>query len=203
LTGGMAEALGVESEIRETLGMEFHEMLHQADALITTPSTTLLEGMLCGIPVAMLDYTNSPPYVPAAWTITARDHRDLVLPELLTPPEPRMQFQDMVLHDALECDSPASPRMVKLVERMVEIGGQCRSKGNPLAFPARILDCVDGARDSQRVLLQSGGGAAEADRVELEHFRRRMKEQDRQIRERSAEQPPGNRSFLGRLLGKA
>lgn len=143
LTGGMAEAIGVESEVKETLGMEFHAMLDRADALITTPSTTLLEGMLCDIPVVMLDYTNSPHYVPAAWTLSARDHFDTIIPELIDPPEARRLFQRQTLYDALECQSAAAPRMVRLIERMVQHAAPAREHGTPLAFPGRLLDDED------------------------------------------------------------
>ncbi|MGE3804187.1 MAG: hypothetical protein AB7K24_05905, partial [Gemmataceae bacterium] len=85
------------------------------------------------------DYNNCPHYVPAAWTITARQHLDQVIPEMMRPAEVKLLLQDTILHDALECRSPAVPRMVRLVEEMVRIGRACRARGEPIRFPRRIL----------------------------------------------------------------
>ncbi|MBN1673024.1 MAG: hypothetical protein JXR37_18405 [Kiritimatiellae bacterium] len=140
LTQGMDTEIGVTSRLGEVIGNELHERLPQVDALIGMASTSLLEAMLHGMPVALLDYHNCPHYVPAAWTITAPQHVDVVIPELLAPPAPKMLFQDTVLHDQLECRTAATPRMVQLVERMIRIAGGCRAQNRPLAFPAHVLD---------------------------------------------------------------
>jgi hypothetical protein len=131
--------VGVRNELSDTTGRELAEALGTVDAMITTPSTCMLEGMLQGVPVALLDYHNCPHYVPAAWAITAREHLDQVVPELLDPSPGRMLYQDTVLHDALECRTPAMPRMAQLVEAMVRVGRECREAGRMPAFPARML----------------------------------------------------------------
>lgn len=169
LTGGMAERLQVESEINETLGIEFHKLLHDADALITTPSSTLLEGMLCNIPVATLDYTNSPAYVPAAWSITAKTHLDMIMPDLCCPSKSRMDWQKLLLSEALECQTPAAPRMVELVEKMVQTAQNCQNEKVPLHFPDALLTkpTFQGSAPLPEKLTQH-----DADRIEVEHLRR-------------------------------
>jgi hypothetical protein len=105
----------------------------------------MLEAMLCGLPVALLDYNNRPHYVPAAWTVTAPRHLDQVIPELMDPPAAKMLFQATVLHDSLECRTPSTNRMIKLTEEMMCIAEDCRSKGKSLCLPRRILiDDQDG-----------------------------------------------------------
>ncbi len=136
LTGGLAEELGIPANDSSST---FHELLGDADALITTPSTTMLEGMLLDRPVAILDYTNSPSYVQAAWSMTAPVHMQSVIPELLEPPAARMRFQNEMLHDHLACATPATPRMLDLIGGMVRIGNSCRDSGAPLQFPTRML----------------------------------------------------------------
>ena len=74
----------IASPIKDYSGNEFAEILQSVDALITTPSTTMLEGMIKGIPVVLLDYTNSPHYVPAAWSITAPNHIEKVIRKRIT-----------------------------------------------------------------------------------------------------------------------
>lgn len=207
LTGGLAERLGVESQIIETLGMEFHAHLRAVDALITTPSTTALEGMLLGLPVAVLDYTNSPVYVPPAWAISANAHLDIVLPELLDPPDARKLFQRTTLCDALRHDGPSGPRMVALAEAMVRIGNECRSAARPLAFPDRIVTPPDanGFKGGRfPVLLDTAG---QADVVELRHLRLHVREQDARIR--ALEKPtegettaPSRRGIRGLLAAR-
>lgn len=139
LTAGLDEAIGVSNDMDDNIEIGLPELMKKADAVITTPSTTILESMLCRKPVAILDYTNSPMYVPAAWTITAQSHFDSVLPELADPPEHRFQYQTTVLHDALECKTPATPRMIELVEKMVETASDCRKNNRPIEFSREIL----------------------------------------------------------------
>lgn len=115
------------------------DTLASIDAVVTTPSTVMLESMLQGVPVALLDYTNSPHYVPAAWTITARTHIETVLHELVCPPESKMVWQDTILHDNLECRTPATPRLVELVQRMVSHCRVCRAESREVQFPPRML----------------------------------------------------------------
>ncbi|HMO15872.1 MAG TPA: hypothetical protein PKD64_17500 [Pirellulaceae bacterium] len=136
LTAGLDEELQVKNEESE----ELFDLLNSADALITTPSTIALEGCLKHRPVAALDYHASPPFLPLAWTISDTSQIGRVIAELLDPPAPKMLFQRAVLHDQLECHSPASLRMVELVEAMIEIG---RRPHRPLSFPPRILADVD------------------------------------------------------------
>jgi hypothetical protein len=139
VTAGLEREIGVQNELKDMRGPELADVLQQVDAVIATPSTAMLEGMLQGVPVALLDYNNCPHCVPAGWTITAPQHVDQVIPELLDPPAAKMLCQDTILHDALECRSPATPRMVRLVEEMVRIGQACRLRNAPLELPRRIL----------------------------------------------------------------
>ncbi len=139
ITGDLESGLGVDSMVSDLSGAELAEVLENVDALITTPSTMLLEGMMQGIPVALLDYSNSPRFVPAAWEITAADHIPGVMSELPDPPQTRKWYQDFILHDALECQSPAIERLATLVKTMVEIGKQARETQSTPRFPYRIL----------------------------------------------------------------
>jgi hypothetical protein len=139
LTQELDRQIGVPNQLTQLSGPELAEILNSVDAVITTPSTTMLEAMLNGLPMALLDYNNCPHYVPAAWTISAPRHLDQVLPELVDPPPAKMLYQDTVLHDALECRNPAAPRMLRLIEEMIRIAHDCRRRNEPVVFPPRIL----------------------------------------------------------------
>lgn len=118
LTSGLDEEVGVENTMRTPL----LEQLGQVDAVIATPGNVILEAMLHGLPVAMCDYTNSPAYITAAWTITASAHIPAIIPGLLSPVPHRLAWQRTLLADQLECRTPATPRVIELIERM--IGGR-------------------------------------------------------------------------------
>jgi hypothetical protein len=139
ITQGLDKELDVENSLTGITGKELSEVLSKVDAAITTPSTTTLEAMLIGIPVAIIDYNNRPAYVRTAWNITAPRHIDQIIPELVEPTRARMLFQDTILHDELECRTPATPRMIKLAEEMIRIGIECCASSQPLVFPRRIL----------------------------------------------------------------
>jgi hypothetical protein len=95
--------------------------------------------MLRGLPVAVLDFDNVPPYLPSAWRISAPSQVAPAVAGLLDPVPARMAYQDEWLHTALECRSPATPRLAALVERMIEAGCTARATDQPLRLPARIL----------------------------------------------------------------
>jgi len=117
----MAEAMGVVNLMRETSSVELTEVVERSDAVITTPSTAILETMILGRPVAALDYHNVPRFVPTAWTISARSHIAPVVAQLLEPDARRLAFQNDCLRDCLECEGPAAPRVAALIERMVTV----------------------------------------------------------------------------------
>ena len=143
ITGALAQTLEVPDTVTDITGRQMAEALSCSDILITTPSTAMLEGMRFGLPTALLDYTNSPAYVTAAWSITASPHLDTVIPELTTPPAEKLALQDMLLHDALECSPPATDRLIKLITSMLNIAEDCRNKNQPIVFPKNILTPSD------------------------------------------------------------
>lgn len=144
VTKGLHKRLGVRNTLKTITGLELHQILAHVDAVITTPSTVMLEAMLFGHPVALLDYHNCPHYVPAAWRIIHKEHIPIVMESFFHPPLERMLYQDFCMHDALSCRSPALPRMVTLIEEMIHIkrkhdAGEMKE----FVFPHRILDQPD------------------------------------------------------------
>ena len=150
---GLDKKLDLCDDFPELRGQPLRAALTLSDAVLTTPSTVLLEAMVAHRPVALLDYSNTPPYISASWNITAPAHIAPVLALLRQPDALRLSYQDELLHNHLECSSPAAPRLVELVRRMAEIGRTARALGKPPMFPARIVP------------LQLGGYA-----VPSEHF---------------------------------
>lgn len=143
LSDQLGSELGVSNEIAKKDRPPIGDVIENVDAVITTPSTMLLESILRRRPTALLDFHNSPQYVAAAWTISSPDHLNPVMQELADPPGHKMMFQEFVLHDQLECRSPAKPRMVELLRQMVEAGVTARAQRRPIELPGRILTDPD------------------------------------------------------------
>ena len=140
LSDGLDEALdvadGIDPEDRPPIG----DVIENVDAVITTPSTMYLESVLRKRPTALLDFHNSPQYITPAWNIGAPGHLGKVISELADPPHHKIMFQENVLADQLACATPAKPRLLKLIDMMVEIGNQCRSENKAMEFPHRIIE---------------------------------------------------------------
>jgi len=140
LTKGLDREIGVDTHVTDLTGRPMAEVLQNVDAVITTPSTAMLEAMRLGLPVAALDYCNVPAYVQPSWRISAADHIAPTLRELVNPPAPKILFQETTLHDSLECASPAAPRLRELASRMIAAGRVARAAGRPLELAARLVE---------------------------------------------------------------
>lgn len=139
VTKDIKTLLNVHNTLKELSTGELAETLSQVDAVITTPSTTILESMLLDRPVAALDYFNVPRFVPTAWTISAPEHIPVVVGELLDPPYAKMAFQGDCLNDCLACGSPAAPRVATLITKMVEISRKAKASGESIQYPPDML----------------------------------------------------------------
>jgi hypothetical protein len=142
----MAEQLGTDNEMRQAASEELAAVVDRVDAVITTPSTAVLECMLMDRPVAALDYHNVPRFVPAAWTISAREHLPAAVAGLLQPSARQLAFQRDCLADCLACEGAAAPRVAALMERMVALSRH--SPRGDTGFPPNLLgasmDCSEG-----------------------------------------------------------
>jgi hypothetical protein len=141
LTRELDAELGIENRLTDLTGGELHAILEEVDAVITTPSTSMLEAMLTNRPVALLDYHNCPHYFEAAWSIYCKDHIEPVIGELLSPPPARMDYQNFLLEEQLACKSPATDRLVRLIEGMLQV--RPAAGNGPLEFPVRMLEDAD------------------------------------------------------------
>ena len=140
LTDGLEKDIGSPSgpdPLRKP--MPLTDAIEIADAVITTPSTLYLESVLKRRPTAILDFNNSPVYVPSAWTITAPAHFNAVICELENPPAAKMLYQRSVLNDQLQLGQPARARLVELIDSMIRHGIEARNSGCPIEMPWRIL----------------------------------------------------------------
>jgi hypothetical protein len=150
LTAGLDQELQIENELSDLTGRELADQLLEADAVISTPSTAMLEAMIFGLPVASLDYHLCPSYLSTAWTIGHAAAIKQVIAELAHPPESKLLFQRTHLHDALALApdietrpaATATDRMVDLIQGMREIAQRRIEENQPLQFPFQILNPI-------------------------------------------------------------
>jgi hypothetical protein len=182
ITKGLHAELGVENRFAQADSMELAAMLAEVDAVVCTPSTAILEAWLLGRPTAALDFHNVPRFLPTAWTISAPDHVEPVMRELMNPPAVKARFQEECLHDCLQLGKPAAARVAELIRAMVcawaerqgadvlpaDLLGQLKGFGLPPVPLLSDLYC-QGAVFQERDLtsLQVRIARAEADNIEL------------------------------------
>lgn len=140
LTGGMAAQLGVETTA--TPENDLATDMSRCDAVISTSSTVILEGMLRRLPVALLDFHNTPIYVDTAFRIQSASQVPPVLEQLRQFPHdaPRRHWQDFLLQENLVADGRATERMAQLVEWMSVESARCAAESRTLEFN---LDDID------------------------------------------------------------
>lgn len=139
LTGGLEERIGVSSD-PDQRQQPIADVLATVDAVISTPSTTVVESLLMDLPTAILDYTNSPKYLAAAWNITSREQIAEVVPDLLTPSAAHLDFQRNSLADTLQLNEPATDRLVRLIELLIDQRRRALENASTLVIPDRLLD---------------------------------------------------------------
>ena len=144
LSDGLEAEIGLEATIQDdeadaAAPPPIGEVIESVDAVITTASTMILESMLRQRPTAVLDFHCSPAYFSTPWMIKTAEQFEFVISELADPPKPKMMFQEFVLHDQLECRTPAKPRMLRLINEMTAAGIEARNTESPIQLPARML----------------------------------------------------------------
>jgi hypothetical protein len=139
LTAGLETEIDAENSISTLTGSELHQAIDHCDAMITTPSTSMLESMLKHKPTALLDYHHCPDYVPASWKIHSADSIKSVLGQLAAPCSARIQFQNSILFDALQVAESATDRLVQLIHSMFAASDGLLASSNPLEFDANLL----------------------------------------------------------------
>jgi len=151
LTGGLATELGIEPDTLPLI-----ESLAVASAVMSTPSTLLIEAMRAGRPTALLFPFDGPCWQHAVWTLhekqTARpDQIDTVIRELLAPTDEHMRRQHTVLTQMHRQDGPPAEALADLLVELVE---RPRRKQRPpsVTDPARLPRRLPARTDRPRVV---------------------------------------------------
>ena len=190
LTAGLDKEIGVENQLGSLSGKELATVLEQTDAVISTPSTAILESMLLGVPTATIDYTNSPAYLNTAWRISAADQIASEVSALLAPSEERLQFQRSLLADALQLGEPATQRLENLISEMLRLQSepQVTSSDSAIARPLLTPPAAEFAHGFDHSAMFSSFAEFQSDdkvqlQAELAHARREILHLQRQLKQ--------------------
>lgn len=206
LTGDLASEIGVENQLSDLTGKELADVLLDVDAVISTPSTAMLEAMCLGLPTAVLDYHNCPHYVTAGWDICSREHIGPSLAQMIQPTMTRIMFQQDQIADALYLQSSASERLTELANRMLTIAREQITSGqvnspDSLSFPTQILKTttpIIGEFSHERV-YESAPEFSIDDKtvlqVELSHARREISHLHRELAQIQSELDQAHQIF--------
>ena len=154
LTAGLEDRIGVSNELSDLSGREIQDSIAQCDAMITTPSTAMLEGMLQHKPVALLNYHRHPTYVPAAWNIHCPQSIDEVLRQLARPASECLHYQQTILADSLQVAQAASDRLIQLIHSILASAAQQTKTGKSLGFKANLLPVAGFAQNLNGVPIK-------------------------------------------------
>ncbi len=140
LTAGLDDFLGVNGGVEDLTGGELYDQLQTVDAVIATPSTTVIEAMLAGRPTAVLNYHVCPTYLNPAWQINGPEQIAAVVRELRQPAEAKLHYQRHVLEQTLLRAESATDRMVELITAMAQTATEQSAIGEPLTFDRPLLE---------------------------------------------------------------
>ena len=116
------------------------KQLAEVNAVISFPSTVLVEAMIFNKPVCIVDYTRSPQWLSSVWYIFSKDHISATIFDLLQPPKEKIQYQTVLTKDL--CDMSESPlkRISKVIDVMVHTFKTAKSRGEKPQLPYSILE---------------------------------------------------------------
>ena len=200
LTRGLETELAVDNQLKNLAGDDLHSQLKQVDAVITTPSTGMLEAMRLGLPVAQLDYHNRPHYVQTGWDIASADHITDTLVQMAERNPTRMLFQQQQLADALYLESNATERLANLITAMLELAQQKIEADQPLSFPPNMLPQPQQQQIRfNHTTLYGAAEFQESDRTvlqcQLSHSRREIEHLNAQIEQLQSELDQAHQIF--------
>ncbi len=79
----------------------------------------MIESMLCGKPVARIDYFNNPGLFPTVWNITDKNHIEDQVRKLTNPSPMECWLQDVYKDQVILATSNASKNVAELILKMI------------------------------------------------------------------------------------
>jgi SAM-dependent methyltransferase len=101
-----------------------HDILRETDIVLGTPSTTLLESMVLGIPTAMIRIPGErKQFMECSWTVSRIGDVKSVVTNMINAPSAALDLQAKRAHSMTKClDGPAEERFCIAVKSLVNSG---------------------------------------------------------------------------------
>lgn len=128
VTKHLDRELGLINHFAHKDTLELKELLNDCDAVISTISTAMIESMLCGKPVARIDYFNNPALFPTVWNITDKNQIEDQVLKLANPSQMECWLQDVYKNQVILATSHASKNVAELILLMISF-----SKSNSIS----------------------------------------------------------------------
>ncbi|WP_309387117.1 hypothetical protein [Cerasicoccus frondis] len=113
----VAETSLTEEEAATGSG-DLRALIEQADCVVSTPSTLLLEAMLCRKRAVMIDYTDAPNMPYCAWQIRRPEQLVNCLADALIGNDAKLAMQDYLLSKNLCLEPEASRRLSDILHAL-------------------------------------------------------------------------------------
>ena len=120
ITKGLELELGVSTSFNKKETAEIKDQINECDAVITTTSTTIIESMLLGKPVATLDYFNRPVLTPTVWNIRQKSDIKTTLDSIQSNDGNKNWMQEDIKNQLIRTDKPASLVVADLIVSMID-----------------------------------------------------------------------------------
>jgi len=193
LTGGLQDYLGVTNTVSDLTGGQLRDQLQKVDAVISTPSTAVVEAMVAGKPTALLNYFDCPSYLNVAWQIRHGGEVESVIQQLRQADSRRLHYQQNQVLRTLYRETPASERFIHLVRTMQAKAAEKIAAGQPIEFESNLLPIprASVADFSMPAMYPNDAEFENTDRVatqaQLAHSRRHISQLDRRIEQLETE----------------
>ena len=111
----------ISQELADEVGIspdrtgDSQSVLQDSSAIITTPSTLAIEGMLTGVPTLIFDPFGFPALTPSAWTATSHASVSNALESLNCPTEQQALYQDFLLEQVVSPEGKSAERIASLI----------------------------------------------------------------------------------------
>lgn len=121
VTRQLDKDLGLRNHFKRKDTVELKSLLDQCDAVISTTSTAMIESMLCGKPVARIDYFNNPALFPTVWNITHKSQIEYQVQRLLEPSPMECWLQEVFKDQVILGTTNAAKNVAFLIMKMIHL----------------------------------------------------------------------------------
>jgi hypothetical protein len=111
----------ISQELADEVGIspdrtgDSQSVLQDSSAIITTPSTLAIEGMLAGVPTLIFDPFGFPALTPSAWTATSYSSVSNALESLICPTEQQAIYQNFLLEQMVSSEGKSAERIASFI----------------------------------------------------------------------------------------